>query len=380
MPKERGKRLAPGITEMPDGQVKVRVTASDPATGQRHEREATMPASTTLVQAQRERRLLRDELKNNLRRPQPTGFVEDYAIEWLANKLLTLKTGPAEWYETIIAERVVPLIGTVRVEDVTRQTAQMWVARTDAIDNYSRSTRRGWWSVCKMLLQDMAADFGMPDPTRRVKPPKRHDPAYRREDGALSSGPFAEFMAEFRRQHEGRYPEVVALATTGIRAGELYGLMWDCVHYEQDALHIRRSASQGVLEDSTKSGEPRDVPLYPSLASHLRDRRKQQVRENHPGLSLNLVFPSTVGTARGSGSIRKPMKAVADEMGLSVRVGPQVLRRTVNTQLRQAGIDPTLILKQIGHADTKMGLHYSRHEARAMLDAMQGVFGDTFLL
>lgn len=378
---DRGERLAPCIEKLPDGRIRIRVTAKDPATGKRNEMETTLPSNTTLAAAKHERRLLRNTLKNNLERRQATGSVEDYALDWLERKAPPmLKPGTFEWYEDVVAERIIPVIGDVRILDVSRATAQSYVSQIDAIPNYAKSTRRGWWNVCKQLLLDLAADYGLNDPTRRVRGPKRHEPQYNRESAALNREEFTTFMGKFRERYSWRYPEVVCLATTGMRVGEMYGLMWDCVHYEQSRLHICRSASQGVLTESTKNGEVRNAPLWPSLAEHLRERHKNLVRDEHPGLELNLVFPSDVGTPRGSGSIRKPMKLVAEKLELGVAVGPQVLRRTVNTQLREAGINETLVLKQIGHADNQMGLHYARHEAKAMLAAMEGVFGGLFVL
>lgn len=161
----------------------------------------------------------------------------------------------------------------------------------------------------------------------------------------------------------------------------MYGLLWDCVDYERNALILRRSATKGVLNPTTKSATPRLAPLLPSLASHLREHRKAQIENDHPGLAINAVYPSRNGKFRYASSIRQPMNNVAEKMELDVKVGPQVLRRTVNTELRAAGIDSTLILQQIGHtSNEEMGLHYSRHRSESMIAAMESVFGDAFEL
>lgn len=379
MGKKRGKRLDTGITRLDDGRLRVRVTARDPQTGRQLERVSTLPRSTSLTEARHTRRLLRDDLQDNLTStPEPIDSVEDYAIDWIARRAPTLKPTTLQWYEDIMAEWIMPFIGDVPVAQVTRRTAQHWVSATDRIPGYARSTRRGWWGLVKTLLKDLAADYGLPDPTERVKPPRRDDGAQSRESGALTFEELVEYTSAFRSTYPDRYPELLMLLSTGMRVGEMYGLKWESVDYVRGQLVLEASASKGVWTPTTKTGQTREVPLVDELARLLEEHRREMIRAQHPGLASGLVFPSDNGKSRWASSIRKPMKLVAESLGLSVAVGPQVLRRTVNTRLRQVA-DGTVAQAQLGHVTEEMGLHYARHDVAAKKEALERAFGTLLL-
>lgn len=72
---------------------------------------------------------------------------------------------------------------------------------------------------------------------------------------------------------------------TGMRKGELFGLVWACVHLDEDEevpwIDVRRS-----YRGSTKSGKPRPIPIHPELLPVLR-----AWREACPETDDDLVFP-----------------------------------------------------------------------------------------
>lgn len=142
----------------------------------------------------------------------------------MVSKARTLKNDDVfGWYDDIVANRIVPVIGGVRIEDVSRRTLQHWVAEIDAIPGYAKATRRGWWNVVKQMMLDMAAEYGLPDPTERVKPPKRHDPSQPRESRALTRVQLDRFLEAFRKRYANRYSEVVMLASTGCASARCTG-------------------------------------------------------------------------------------------------------------------------------------------------------------
>lgn len=63
--------------------------------------------------------------------------------------------------------------------------------------------------------------------------------------GTLTSAELELLLTACAEHAPERHAEVVVLAYTGIRAGELYGLRWEDL--DGDALRIRQSASKGHL-------------------------------------------------------------------------------------------------------------------------------------
>ena len=86
-----------------------------------------------------------------------------------------------------------------------------------------------------------------------------------------------------------------------------------------------------------------------------------------------LVFPSITGGHRDSTTLYTFLRRCGREVGLDVRVGPQVLRYTANTLLRESGIADEIVRDRLGHATREMGHHYFRGHLDAQRAAAEGL-------
>lgn len=82
---------------------------------------------------------------------------------------------------------------------------------------------------------------------------------------------------------------------TGLRAGEVAGLQWDAIHFDREfggytgCLEVKRIYNQktGLIEDTTKNGDKRIVPLLPEVKEILMRLKSQATgpfvfgNENH---------------------------------------------------------------------------------------------------
>lgn len=81
---------------------------------------------------------------------------------------------------------------------------------------------------------------------------------------------------------EDRFYAMYLLAiTSGMRQGELLGLMWDDVNLDQGFIHIQRTAQtiykQGVIFGETKTKKSRRSIAIPEIAFEaLKENRKKQ--------------------------------------------------------------------------------------------------------
>lgn len=171
-----------------------------------------------------------------------------------------------------------------------------------------------------------------------------------------------------------RYAEIVTLAYTGMRIGELYGLEWQDVDLAGRTLKIRRAVWRKQVA-STKTDAPREVPLPSIVVDVLKTHRAQQVAEQHPGLAAGIVFPSDAGERRYGSSLRKPMALLQEHLGFEVRITPQVLRRTFNTLMLEAHVDRIVLRSIMGHSDESMTQRYAGVRPDLKLQAIDRVFG-----
>ncbi len=148
---------------------------------------------------------------------------------------------------------------------------------------------------------------------------------------------------------------------TGLRRGELCGLMWNDIDLDAAELTVRHNCiwpkNTGLeISDNLKTpAARRSVPLSPSVVSALRRERK---------VSNSLyVFHRKDGQPLSQSAFRK-MWEHTKKAGLAVTLTPHILRHTYCTRLFELGFDIKEIQYLMGHSKSDMTLriytHYSK--------------------
>jgi integrase len=260
--------------------------------------------------------------------------------------------------------------GEIPVRELTRTHVERWVAwaqvqRQANGEPYARDTLLTWWRVALTLLKDAAADMEVADPTLRVKPP-RSSVRGRREPVTLDREQLLALLGAVREHAPDWYDEVFTCAFTGMRPGELYALRWEDV--DTKVIHVARAVGRSGKVGTTKTGDPRRVALLPPLREVLTGRRRRMLAEQHPGIA------SATGGHRLGPSLLKVIDRCRREVGIPTRVGPQVLRRTLNTLLVEQGVSNIVIQQQIGHVSDAMTRLYAGVHPEAKLAALDRVW------
>ena len=169
------------------------------------------------------------------------------------------------------------------------------------------------------------------------------------------------------------------MALSGMRPGELYALHWEDIDLQRGCIHVRRAVWRGRV-GSTKTGSPREVALPHAMAQVLGDHKAQQRASQRRISGEDLVFPAATGGFRSSSSLLNILRTISAIAELSVRVTPQVLRRTFNTLLLEAGVNEVVLRAQMGHTTRRMteryaGVHIGRKQeaVEALLEALPSV-------
>lgn len=346
-----------GIYEK-NGKYRIRISVLDDR-GERHREQRTLPESTTLKEAKRIRKNRIAEIKEPDNPDPPSTGIGTFAKEWLErNEGRNWSASTTAKHRRLLAQKVLPVLGHRTVDELTLDDVREWIdwaeeQTTRAGQPYAQDTLKGWWKVVKKLLEalwraghlerefvERAKSFDGPrSPRSNVRCTK-----------AMTAEELGEFLEAAERLRPGRYPELVTLAYTGMRAGELYALKWDYIDYEQRLIWIRRAHWNGE-EKPPKTDEVKRAPLAPVVEEALRDHRQKMVRDQHPGLETGLVFPSDVGTHRYPSSLTKPMRQLSEYIDLGWTASPQNLRRTFVNLMRAAGVSKITRRSIVGHRD-----------------------------
>ena len=245
-----------GITKTADGRYRVRVTYRGDD-GRRHERQVLRD---TYAQAA----ALRGELRNGTPTPrapsnQTPPTVVDYCDTWIGERKASGRCAKAtiKNYVTCLS-RLCDALGGVRLDDLRRAQLQRWgdeLSRT-----YSPRTAQLTWATCLHALRDGWADYGVSDPSARLRPPPGPQDTPGR---VLSAQELGQLLEAARQQGPALRTLLLVLATTGMRRLEACSLRREDLRLEDDVPHLRPSSSK------TKAGRGRTIPLAPQVAASL---------------------------------------------------------------------------------------------------------------
>lgn len=145
-------------------------------------------------------------------------------------------------------------------------------------------------------------------------------------------------------------PEVVFLLETGLRRGEMLGLMWEDIDLQQQTLSVNRSIARqkggGIKTMPPKWNSYRIVPLSALTVKLLK---KQCIRSTGYIFAENPSSPQNPKT--WSDKLKKHMERLPSHIP---RLSPHELRHTYGTYLRRKGVDIYTIQKIMGHKNIQM--------------------------
>ena len=117
---------------------------------------------------------------------------------------------------------------------------------------------------------------------------------------------------------------------------------------------------------------PPYLPLHPRLSAILHNHKKAQFAQ---GLNEHrFVFPTEFGTMRTHQANAKTFKLAEEASEVGIHVTAQVLRRSFNTLMVTAGVNPITLRAVMGHNSKKMTELYSGVPLEEKKDAILTAF------
>lgn len=288
-----------------------------------------------------------------------------------------------ERYTHAFDKHVVPGIGDLRIREATVGAIDRFLV---GVGERSTSTAK----TCKVVLSGMLGlavrhDALRANPVRDVAPAKRQKSAVRaltvEEVQALRRGvrAWVDDPAQVGQRRSPDLPDIVdLLLATGARIGELCAVRWADVDLsaERPTLTIAGTVitvrGQGLQrQDHPKSAAGHRTVVLPRFAVDVLLRRQVSSASN----PLDLVFPSSRGTLRAPGNVRRPWRDAREAIGYGWVV-PHSFRKAVAT-LVDAEHSTKAAASMLGHSGTAITeKHYIGRAALApdVSDALQ-VFG-----
>lgn len=156
---------------------------------------------------------------------------------------------------------------------------------------------------------------------------------------------------------------IYAMLQTGMRVGEMTGLMWSEVNFEENYIRIAahavsdfRTGKVTLVGGAKSESGVRRIPITPVFSAWLRERKRSA--------SSVYVFPNSKGQLYSASNYRVVWATMNKK--LSFHVHPHMLRHTYATKLFEAGLDIKEIQTIMGHASADITLStYTHYRAEA---------------
>ena len=366
--KTKGAKGGGTIRQRPDGRWEARYTLGiDPGTGKQIQK--SVYGKTQKEVAQNLRQITAEIDAKTYVAPCKLSVAEWMAV-WAQDYLVGIKASTAYLYKRTIELYIEPHLGHIRLDTLNAHTVQHFYnelakpSKPDAAPLSAKSIKNIHGVLHKALQQAVLLNYIRYNPTTACVLPK----IVKKEIHPLTDQQTAQLL-NLLKGSKYEIPLTVDLFT-GLREGELLGLIWDCVDFEKGTIlvnkQLRRSQRKGgtYYFSPPKNNKSRTITPAPYVMKLLQAQKVQQARQRlmaGPAWEdSGLVFTNEFGRYVSYRAIFDCFKRIVKRIGLpDARIHD--LRHTYAVNCIRAGDDIKTVQSNLGHATAAFTLDVYGH-------------------
>ena len=286
---------------------------------------------------------------------KPKTFGE-FLPNWLEAIKPSIRLRSYETYEVHIRCHIIPDLGEIKLHDLRPDHIQrFYVTKLDS--GAGVSTVRLCHAILHRALTH-AVKWGLlaRNVCDAVDKPKADTP----EMSVWNLDQVRQFLQVIQKH---RWEALFHLAvTTGLRQGELLGLLWTDLNWATGKLAIQRQAYKGELRDLKSASSRRVVVLGATALDKLRERQAHQELERAwgPWKERGLIFTTRTVAPIEPTTLRIVFDDLISKAGLP-RIRFHDLRHTAATLMLQQGVHPKVVQERLGHSNISITLNTYSH-------------------
>ena len=306
-----------------------------------------------------------EEIDNGLTYDNTQVSLETFMEDWLVSIEPSLRYNTFKQYSQITRQHILPVLGNFQLRDLKPEQIQQL---------YNRMVRKGFGLRTVQLVHSVihralvhAVKLGSiprnPDDATTPPKPKTVEMQF------LDENQVQQLLITAKARNDRLFALYHLAIATGMRQGELLGLKWSDLEWEQGLLQVQRQLTikkGGGFEftaPKTKSGIRR-IDLGENTLRILREHRQQQLVQmqmaGETWQENDLIFPSDIGTISNRDNLRKDFKRLLKEAGLPA-IRFHDLRHTGASLLLNNGIPVIIVSRRLGHARPSITLDVYGH-------------------
>jgi integrase len=249
-------------------------------------------------------------------------------------------------YEHQLDTVISPKWGSHRLKDVKPIAVETWLNGMPVAPGTRYKTK----GVMSILFQHaMRYEWAASNPIRLV----RQSALPLQEEIVLEPVEIAALLAELRDP----FRTLILLASvTGLRRGELFGLKWEDVDFNEAEIRVVRSIVDQVEGPPKTLASRRPLPMSSELAAALENWRKQTTFSG----PKNWVFASPLALGQKpywpDAVLKRHIFPAAERAGITKRIGWHSFRRTLATLLQSSGASVKTTQELMRHSSPVMTL------------------------
>ena len=342
--------------------------------GKRKRAKRTRKTKQEAAQALREMQAkkLERRLQSNERQT-----INDLYSQWETYGLSeNLRESTRQDYIFLAKRYVLPALGNMRLVDIDTNTVDRWIYGMKK-KGYSAQTRKkarqNAFSIFKYGIKQRVI---LINPVAGSVVPNKNEDLKTQVKKPLNKVEWMDYLEAFRKTDLDTFVHVGALL--GLRRTEIIGLNWSDVDFDENYLHVRRSAREvtvkrpdGSSQTSLVLNDPKTMHSRRKLVMNqvLTDAlKRQQIRQKKAKLAAGsawtetgAVFTTSIGTRLYPSNVFKRYKKLTEKLGLRyVRIHD--LRHTVAVLLLDDEIPLESVSRLLGHSSLSITMDiYSRN-------------------
>lgn len=307
-----------------------------------------------------------------------------YVDEWMKERSFHLQKSTFGIHKTYLENVIKPRIGHFRLKQIQPIHMQSFVNELVINTNYSANTIHLIFQIISASLKKaQILRLIKENPTIGITLPKLRKTS---EINVWTLEQVNHFISEGKNVYwpTRYYIACVIALITGMRQGEIMGLRWKDIDFENRIIYIRQTLTQtgeikvGAKNNSSIRNVHFPIKLIEELELHRETIKKERLYHGRDYEDNDLVICARKGTSLIPRNGRIEFYNLTEKLGLP-KIRFHDLRHTHATLLIQQNVNVKLISERLGHTDIQTTLNTYSHVLptmqREVAEKLDEIFG-----